>query len=72
MGHVAHIVGGVYAENKHVGQKGVLYTPVPGEHQRAAVKFLGAMYQAFIQLDRRLTTGDTAANAPDPLVALPC
>jgi hypothetical protein len=40
MGHVARIVGGIYTTNKHIGQDGVIYTPVPRERQAAAVKFL--------------------------------
>jgi hypothetical protein len=40
MGHVAKIVGGVYITNKHIGQTGNLFAPVPLERQKAAVKFL--------------------------------
>jgi hypothetical protein len=40
MGHVAAIVGGVSSQQKHVGQDGVLFTPIPKERQMAAVKFL--------------------------------
>lgn len=40
MGHVAHVVGGVYARNKHVGQDGVIFTPVSADKQKAALQFL--------------------------------
>jgi hypothetical protein len=40
MNHVAAIVGGFDSQQKHVGQQGVIYTPVPRERQAAAVKFL--------------------------------
>jgi len=40
MGHVAHVVGGVYAHNKHIGQEGVIFTPVPADYQKRAVQFL--------------------------------
>jgi hypothetical protein len=40
MGHVAAIVGGVSSQQKHIGQDGVLFTPIPKERQMAAVKFL--------------------------------
>jgi hypothetical protein len=40
MGHVANIVGGFDSQEKYVGQKGVIFTPVPRERQAAAVKFL--------------------------------
>lgn len=40
MGHVAALVGGFYSREKHIGQDGVRFTPVPRERQAAAVKFL--------------------------------
>ncbi len=40
MNHVAAIVGGFDSQEKHVGQDGVLFTPVPKARQEAAVKFL--------------------------------
>lgn len=40
MGHVAAIVGGVESRQKHVGQDGVLFTPVTKARQAEAVKFL--------------------------------
>ncbi len=40
LNHVAAIVGGVDNQDKHVGQQGVIYTPVPKARQMAAVKFL--------------------------------
>lgn len=40
MNHVAAIVGGFDSQQKHIGQEGVLFTPVSRERQLAAVKFL--------------------------------
>src|SRR5215813_10668915 len=40
MGHVTAIVGGFNTQQKHVGQDGVLFTPVPKDRQVEAVKFL--------------------------------
>jgi len=40
MNHVAGIVGGLESQQKHIGQEGVLFTPVPRAKQAAAVKFL--------------------------------
>ena len=40
MNHVAVLVGGFHSQQKHAGQDGVLFTPVPRERQAAAVKFL--------------------------------
>lgn len=40
MGHVAAIVGGLHSQQKHGGQEGVRFEPVPWERQAAAVKFL--------------------------------
>lgn len=40
MGHVAAIVGGFQSQQKHIGQDGVLFTPIPRERQAEAVKFL--------------------------------
>ena len=41
MNHVSNIVGGFNSQEKHVGQPGARFTPVPSAHQRDAVKFLG-------------------------------
>lgn len=38
--HVAAIVGGFNSQQKHIGQNGVRFTPVPKAHQAEAVKFL--------------------------------
>ena len=40
MNHVASLVGGVLSQQRHVGQDGVRFTPVPRERQAEAVKFL--------------------------------
>jgi hypothetical protein len=40
MNHVAAIVGGFLSQQKHAGQDGVRFTPVPREQQAAAVRFL--------------------------------
>ena len=40
LGHVTRIVGGAYKQEKVVGQKGGVYTPVSAARQRAAVAFL--------------------------------
>jgi len=40
MGHVTAIVGGFNTQQKHVGQDGLLFTPIPKERQIEAVKFL--------------------------------
>jgi Met-zincin/Domain of unknown function (DUF5117)/Domain of unknown function (DUF5118) len=40
MGHVAAIVGGFSTQQKHVGQDGVIFTPIPKERQIEAVRFL--------------------------------
>ena len=40
LNHVANIVGGFDSREKHVGQEGVLFTPVSRARQEAAVKFL--------------------------------
>jgi hypothetical protein len=40
MNHVSNFVGGIYEDNKHVGQQGKRLKPVPAERQRAAVKFM--------------------------------
>jgi Met-zincin/Domain of unknown function (DUF5117)/Domain of unknown function (DUF5118) len=40
MNHVARIVGGFDSQQKHIGQEGVIFTPVAKERQVAAVKFL--------------------------------
>ena len=40
LGHVTQIVGGMDSQEKHGGQDGVRFTPVPKARQEAAVKFL--------------------------------
>jgi len=40
MNHVAAIVGGFSSQQKHTGQQGVLFKPVPREKQATAVRFL--------------------------------
>jgi hypothetical protein len=40
LGHVARIPGGEYKQEKVVGQKGQVYTPIPRARQKAAVAFL--------------------------------
>jgi hypothetical protein len=40
MGHVAAIVGGFQTQQKHIGQEGLLFTPISKERQAEAVKFL--------------------------------
>jgi hypothetical protein len=40
MGHVAVVVGGMYQETKYAGQAGRVYTTVPRDKQREAVRFL--------------------------------
>ncbi len=42
LGHVAALVGSFHSQQKHGGQEGVLFQPVPRERQKAAVKFLNA------------------------------
>ncbi len=42
MNHVAAIVGGFRTQEKHAGQEGVLFTPVPKEKQAEAIRFLNA------------------------------
>jgi hypothetical protein len=40
MNHVASLVGGVLSQQRHVGQEGVRFTPVPRTKQSEAVQFL--------------------------------
>ncbi|HET9129895.1 MAG TPA: zinc-dependent metalloprotease, partial [Terriglobia bacterium] len=40
MNHVTQIVGGFLSQEKHIGQTGVRFTPVPKARQSDAVKFL--------------------------------
>jgi hypothetical protein len=40
MGHVAAIVGGFNSQQKHIGQEGVIFTPIAKERQMEAGKFL--------------------------------
>ncbi len=64
MGHVIAIVGGVNSQQKHAGQDGVLFTPVPKEKQAEAVKSLTSM------LSRRRpgrSSGDSAAHRAERL-----
>ena len=55
LNHVAVIVGGMDSQERHYGQPGPRFTPVPKERQRAAVNFLGenafATPKMFIQAD---------------------
>ncbi len=46
LNHVAVLVGGFDSENKHGGQAGAIFTPVPKARQQEAVRFLGgALFQ---------------------------
>ncbi len=40
MNHVGNIVGGFNSQQRHIGQPGARFTPVPAAHQKDAVKFL--------------------------------
>lgn len=40
LGHVANLVGGFDTENKHAGQSGGRFTPIPRARQAEAVKYL--------------------------------
>jgi hypothetical protein len=40
MNHVTQVVGGFLSQQKHIGQSGVRFTPVPKARQSEAVKFL--------------------------------
>jgi len=40
MNHVSSLVGGVLSQQRHVGQDGVRFTPVPRARQAAALQFL--------------------------------
>jgi hypothetical protein len=40
MNHVTQLVGGFLSQQKHIGQQGVRFTPVPKDRQAQAVKFL--------------------------------
>ena len=40
MNHVAAIVGGFHSQQKHIGQKGLLFQPIPRAKQAQAVRFL--------------------------------
>ncbi len=40
MGHVAQIVGGYHSQQKHIGQQGVIFQPIPKAKQKEAVSFL--------------------------------
>ena len=40
MNHVAALVGGLESQQKNIGQEGVIFTPVAGARQAAAVAFL--------------------------------
>ena len=55
LNHVTQIVGGMDSQERHYGQAGPRFTPVPKERQRAAVAFLGdnafATPKAFISAD---------------------
>jgi hypothetical protein len=40
MGHVTQLVGGSLSQQKHIGQNGVRFEPVPSDRQREATQFL--------------------------------
>jgi hypothetical protein len=40
LGHVAAWIGGVYSEQKVLGQEGIVHTPVPADRQREAMAYL--------------------------------
>jgi len=40
MGHVTQLVGGSLSQQKHIGQDGVRFEPVPADKQRQATQFL--------------------------------
>jgi len=40
MGHVTQLVGGSLSQQKHIGQEGVRFEPVPADRQREAAEFL--------------------------------
>ncbi|NVJ89662.1 MAG: zinc-dependent metalloprotease [Flavobacteriaceae bacterium] len=40
MGHVSSNVGGIYEDYKAAGQEGAVYTHVPADHQRKAMRFV--------------------------------
>ncbi|QQS47591.1 MAG: zinc-dependent metalloprotease [Acidobacteriota bacterium] len=40
MGHVSQIVGGYHSQQKHIGQQGVIFQPIPKAKQAGAVRFL--------------------------------
>jgi hypothetical protein len=42
LNHVAAIVGGFESQQKHIGQNGVRFVPVPKARQKTAVRFLNA------------------------------
>jgi hypothetical protein len=42
LSHVSQIVGGFNSQEKHVGQDGVRFTPIPRDRQQRAVQFLNA------------------------------
>ncbi len=40
LGHITPLIGGMQAQNRHQGQNGPVFTPVPRERQKQAVRFL--------------------------------
>jgi hypothetical protein len=42
LNHVAQIVGGFHSQEKHIGQDGVRFVPIPRDRQLRAVQFLNA------------------------------
>jgi hypothetical protein len=68
MNHVATLVGGVLSQQRHIGQDGVRFMPVPRERQAEAVKFLLAnafMPPAFLirpELLRRIEPNGTTTR----------
>lgn len=39
LGHITPVIGGMQAQNRHQGQSGPVFAPVPRERQKQAVKF---------------------------------
>ena len=53
-GHVAQLVGGYDTENKHAGQAGARFTPIPATRQAEAVKYLNRLSDLLFVLARVL------------------
>jgi len=39
LGHITPLIGGMQAQNRHLGQSGPVFTPVPRERQKQAMRF---------------------------------